>query len=59
MHMQNNDIPKLKEQEALKLEGFITLEEAGQILNHMKNNKSPGFSAEFLRSFGNSYGHLL
>ena len=57
MHMQNTDIPKLEEQEALRLEGFITLEEAGQTLKHMKNNKAQVqvvFRQNFLRSFGSS-----
>lgn len=62
MHMQNTDIPKLEEQEASKLEGFITLEEAGQTLKHMKNNKSPGtsgFSADFFKVFWKQLGAFV
>ena len=62
MHMQNTDIPKLEEQEALRLEGFITLEEAGQTLKHMKNDKSPGtsgFSAEFFKVFWKQLGAFI
>eukprot|EP00745_Piridium_sociabile_P041785 TRINITY_DN8320_c0_g1_i1.p1 TRINITY_DN8320_c0_g1~~TRINITY_DN8320_c0_g1_i1.p1 ORF type:complete len:142 (+),score=9.40 TRINITY_DN8320_c0_g1_i1:123-548(+) len=36
------DIPHLDFEEANKLEGEITLEEAGTALTNMKNNKSPG-----------------
>ena len=49
-HIQDMTVPKLNEDEALKLEGLLTLNEAGKTLKNMKNNKSPGtsgFSADF------------
>lgn len=42
--------PKLTMSEQVKLEGLITYKEASQVLQKMKNNKSPGssgFGAEF------------
>ena len=52
--MQNTSMPTLKEEESLKLEGMLTLKEAGQTLKNMKNNKSPGtrgFSVDFYKIF--------
>ena len=48
------DIPKLSEEEAVLLEGKITLKEASKTLQKMKANKSPGsdgFSTEFFKVF--------
>ena len=50
----NDDTPKLTEQEAESLEGYITLKEAGEALSKMNNNKSPGssgFTVEFFKFF--------
>ncbi|KAK3105615.1 hypothetical protein FSP39_001875 [Pinctada imbricata] len=52
--ISSNDIPKLSEEEAIKLEDDITLAEAGKVLKKMKNNKSPGpdgFTTEFFKFF--------
>ena len=60
--MLNTTIPKLEQQEANNLEGMLTIEEAGQTLRHMKNNKCPGrsgFSADFLKYFGKIWDILL
>ena len=35
-YMQNTSMPTLKEEESLKLEGMLTLKEAGQTLKNMK-----------------------
>ena len=61
-HMLNTTIPKLEQQEANYLEGMLTIEEAGQTLKHMKNNKSPGtsgFSDDFFKYFGKIWDILL
>ena len=61
-HMLNTTIPKLEQQEANNLEGMLTIEEAGQTLKHMKNNKSPGtsgFSADFFKVFWKDLGHFV
>ena len=50
----NDDTPKLSDQEANSLEGYITLKEAANTLSKMKNNKSPGtsgFTVEFFNLF--------
>ena len=60
--MLNTTIPKLEQQEANNLEGMLTIEEAGQTLKHMKNNKSPGtsgFSADFFKVFWKDLGHFV
>ena len=44
------DTPKLSDEEAISIEGQITIEEAGLTLKKMQNNKSPGssgFTTEF------------
>ena len=49
------DTPKLSDEEAIAIEGSITIKEAGEALKNMKNNKSPGstgFTAEFFKFFG-------
>ena len=38
-------VSNLNEDEALKLEGLLTLKEAGKTLKNMKNHKSPGKSS--------------
>ena len=61
-HMQDMNVPKLHEDEALKLEGILTLEEAGKTLKNMKNNKSPGtsgFSADFYKVFWKQLGTFV
>jgi len=48
------DTPKLSDEEAIAIEGSITIKEAGEALKNMKNNKSPGstgFTAEFFKIF--------
>ena len=61
-HIQNMTVPKLNEDEALKLEGLLTLNEAGKTLKNMKNNKSPGtsvFSANFYIVFWKQLGTFV
>ena len=61
-YMQNTSMPTLKEEESLKLEGMLTLKEAGQTLKDMKNNKSPGtssFSADFYKTFWKQLGNFV
>ena len=61
-HMLNTTIPKLEQQDANNLEGMLTIEEAGQTLKHMKNNKSPGtsgFLADFFKVFWKDLGHFV
>lgn len=62
IYMQNSNSPKLNEEEALRLEGPLTLKEAGQTLKNMKDNKSPGtsgFSAEFFKTFWKQLGTFV
>ena len=50
----SENTPKLSDNEANLLEGHITPEEASNVLNKMKNNKSPGssgFTVEFFNFF--------
>ena len=61
-YMQDMNVPKLHEDEALKLEGILTLKEAGKTLKNMKNNKSPGtsgFSADFYKVFWKQLGTFV
>ena len=61
-HIQDMTIPKLNEDEALKLEGLLTLNGAGKTLKNMKNNKSPGtsgFSADFYKVFWKQLGTFV
>jgi hypothetical protein len=56
------DIPKLSEEEAVLLEGKITLQEASKTLQKMKANKSPGsdgFSTEFFKVFWKYLGFFV
>ena len=60
--MQDMNIPKLNEEGAFKLEGFLTLKEAGKTLRNMKNNKNPGtsvFSADFNKVFWKQLGTFV
>ena len=60
--MQNTSMPTLKEEESLKLEGMLTLKEAGQTLKNMKNNKSPGtsgFSTDLYKTFWKQLGNFV
>lgn len=55
-------VPKLNSDEALMLEGSITLSEATHTLKNMSNNKSPGsdgFSSEFFKVFWRYLGHFV
>ena len=56
------DTPKLSDEEAIAIEGSITIKEAGEALKNMKNNKSPGstgFTAEFFKFFWKDLGHFV
>ena len=60
--MQDMNVPKLHEGEALKLEEILTLKEAGKTFKNMKNNKSPGtsgFSADFYKVFWKQLGTFV
>jgi hypothetical protein len=46
-------LPKLTQEEAAMLEGYITVDEAGQVLKNMSNGKSPG-TDDSLNFFGNN-----
>ena len=53
------NLPKLREEEAEKLTGDLTLREVSTALKNMKNNKSPGtdeFSLEFYKFFWTDLG---
>ncbi|GFR67432.1 LINE-1 reverse transcriptase homolog [Elysia marginata] len=54
--------PKLTDEEAISIEGPISLEEATNVLKHMKYNKSPGsegFIVEFYKFFWTDLGHFM
>ena len=56
------DTPKLSDEEAIAIEGNITIKEAGEALKNMKNNKSPGstgFTAEFFKFFWKDLGYFV
>ena len=56
------EVPKLTSEEALNLEGDLTLSELTQALKQMKNEKSPGpdgFTTEFLKFFWKDLGVFL
>ena len=56
------DTPKLTDEEALAIEGKITLKEAAETLKKMQNNKSPGstgFTSEFFKFFWKDLGHFI
>ena len=56
-HIQDMTVPKLNEDEALKLEGLLTLNEAGKTLKNMKIIKvlvQVVFQQIFTKCFGNS-----
>ena len=58
----NADTPILTDEEALSIEGPITLVEAAHTLKNMQNNKSPGstgFTTEFFNFFWKDLGHFL
>jgi exonuclease III len=47
-------LPKLTQEEAAMLEGYITVDEAGQVLKNMSNGKSPGtdgMTVDFFKFF--------
>ena len=56
------DTPKLTDEEAIAIEGQITLKEASVTLEKMQNNKSPGstgFTSEFFKFFWKDLGHFI
>ena len=56
------DTPILPDDEAEKIEGFLSKKELGEVLFKMKNNKSPGsdgFSVEFFKFFWCDLGVFL
>ena len=58
----NPNTPKLQMQQALSIEGKITIEEASKTLKSMQNNKSPGstgFTTEFFKFFWKDLGFFV
>ena len=58
----NRDTPILSDEEAVAIEGPITIQEAAITLNNMQNNKSPGstgFTTEFFKFFWKDLGVFL
>ena len=58
-YMQNTEMNKLSEQEAINLEGPLTFKEISDSLYKMKHGKSPGmsgFTAEFFKVFWRQIG---
>ena len=58
----SNDIPKLKEDEKIGMEGKITLEEMSKCLKRAKNNVAPGasgFTNEFFKFFWRDLKHFV
>ena len=58
----NPNTPKLQMQQALSIEGKITIEEASITLKSMQNNKSPGstgFTTEFFKFFWKDLGFFV
>ena len=56
------ETPKLTDEEAIAIEGPITIKEAGETLKKMQNNKSPGstgFTSEFFKFFWKDLGHFI
>ena len=56
------EIPHLNDEEAERIEGEITLNEASMALRNMKHSKSPGtdgFNAEFFKVFLSKIGMLV
>ena len=54
--------PQLSQEEANPIEGELNYKEAGRILKHMANLKSPGsdgFTVEFFKFFWGKIGHLV
>ena len=61
-YMKDNDMTKLTNQEAEKLEGLLTYKEIAKVLFNMKHDKSPGitgFTAEFFKVFWKELGHFV
>lgn len=61
-YIGDNEIPKLNDDQAYKLEGTLTYKEISSTLYRMKNDKSPGlsgFSAEFFKVFWKQLGHFV
>ncbi len=55
------EIPHLNDEEAERIEGEITLNEASMALRNMKHSKSPGtdgFNAEFFKVFFEQNRHV-
>ena len=62
----NRDTPKISDadKERMEMQNVVTMEEAGKVLNNMKNDKSPGsdgFSVNIisLNSFGRIWAFFL
>ena len=61
----NRDTPKISDadKERMEMQNVVTMEEAGKVLNNMKNGKSPGsdgFSVNFFKFFWKDLGvHLV
>lgn len=57
-----NNMKTITDEQANKLEGFLTLQEISDTLKNMKNGKSPGlsgFSAEFFKVFWKQLGAFI
>ena len=60
--VDNNDIPKLNEDEVKSCEGKVSIEELGRGLKQLNNGSSPGMdglSTEFYKVFWNKIGKFL
>ena len=60
----NRDTPKISDadKERMEMQNVVTMEEAGKVLNNMKNDKSPGsdgFSVNFFKFFWKDLGVYL
>ena len=60
----NRDTPKISDadKERMEMQNAVTMEEAGKVLNNMKNGKSPGsdgFSVNFFKIFWKDLGVYL
>ena len=60
----NRDTPKIPDadKERMEMQNVVTMEEAGKVLNNMKNDKSPGsdgFSVNFFKFFWKDLGVYL
>lgn len=61
-YMKENEVSKLNNEQAIKIEGMLTYEEISNTLYKMKSDKSPGISgltAEFFKVFWKKLGHFV